>query len=352
MPYLVKEGDPAPWFTGTTNALGGLADMALRDADAARRERLAIQSEQRQVADQQARMVQEQQFRQAMDATNFGQQKELAALSDQYVGRRQEADDARRVKAEEAQRMAKNAQDKADAESLQRFAESMGLLPSQSEMPAGMQGPAVPLPTLQRPDDVIAVARLRQQEDRAAAAAANTLRDDQRADRRLSLEEERIAATIQRAGGMTPETRALMIPALAAEYGWSPDEAARKIDLVANKLLAPSQVRPDQFVPKLEAKAAQSRVEDLQNRLQSLESDASKLAQAASFRKMTPMEYIAALERQIAEAQAEAERAKEPLRNGGKPAPAKTGGASSGRTDSPDPEAAAAVDAMLKALGG
>lgn len=198
MPYLVKEGDPAPWFTGTINSLGGLADMALRDADAARRERLMIQSEQRQAADQTARMQADQQFRREMDQTNYGQQVQLSRLNDQQQNQRMNVADQRKAE-EEAKKLQ---QDQTDARSLQGFAEAAGLLPREAAMPEGVAGPGSRLPLLNRPEDArTAISAYGQQQGRQATAAdkeADNARQAEQFDQRQTVAQQRLELDRQR----------------------------------------------------------------------------------------------------------------------------------------------------------
>lgn len=285
MPYLVKEGDPAPWFTGTINSLGGLADMAMRDADAARRERLAIQADQRAAAEQRARMAEDQQFRREMDAANFGQQKELAALYDQYLGKRQAADDARRMTAEEARLAAKNAQDQTDAQSLQGFAEASGLLPAQANMPEGVAGPGPRLPALNRPEDVRTVITAQgQQQARAATQAdreADNLRlqtaQDQRAEyqrQQLEIARQRAEAYLQSvlAKGTPPSEEDILgfADAIQASNPGIPASQALGISRGRLQYKGPMQIPTETLAQKGEAKILDGQIGTLRSLRQSL----------------------------------------------------------------------------------
>lgn len=108
MPYIVREGDPLPWFQGTSDALGSLIDVAMRDRQsnqAAARDEAAF-GRQRQAAGEdytrnRAAAKEDYTTRQAdentRDLRNFGQQRDLIGMRQQY-----ETEQANRARTEDA----------------------------------------------------------------------------------------------------------------------------------------------------------------------------------------------------------------------------------------------------------
>jgi hypothetical protein len=118
MPYIVREGDPLPWFQGTSNALGSLMDLAMNDrrnAQGAAREE-AQYGRQRQASAEdftRNRAAQQEDYatrradENARDLRNFGQTKELQGQAQTFqqqlaeARRQQELADVERKRSED-----------------------------------------------------------------------------------------------------------------------------------------------------------------------------------------------------------------------------------------------------------
>lgn len=306
MPLMIPLSDK----TGLRSALAGLGiGLAKGSAEKQRREReMAYREKLRQ--DDQARRDAE--YRRGRADT----------LADQAGSRQFQTEMMTNRQAFETQQAAESLAQKREADQLARerdaqdaavLADELGIGRPERRPPVvvpmgGANFAPVPLPdrpgrTFTNPRDVEAVARLRQSEQKAAASAENMQRDDLRADRGLTLKEQEIAARMQRGGGFaTPEVRNQVIKDLEGKYGWSREQAEREVRLVENKIQTPSQVQPDQFGPKMQARANQTEVDRLRRKLDEMETNPAALASAANLRGVTPEQYVASLERQIADA--------------------------------------------------
>ncbi len=245
------------------------------------------------IREENQRFMQQQQ--QAREQSDF----QRTMLGD-YLGRQRDTANFERSRA--ATLADTESKRKTDAQQAAALAQAGGL-PVEQAMPEGVQGPGPIMDYGQVGTE--GVGRLladRRMRDQNAAMMQERAIDNERADKRLALDEQKIEASLRRNGGTTPEGRAQMIPQLMAEYGFSEEEAARKIDLVANKLMSSSQVMPDQFGDKMGARIANENVKRLQAKLDRYERDTAALAQHAALRGITPEQAIANLEQQIEQA--------------------------------------------------
>lgn len=150
------------------------------------------------------------------------------------------------------------------------------------------QIPPTPGRTFTNPEDVETVARVREGQQRQNIAERKA--------------EASIEASMRRVGGMTPESRAAMIPQLMAEYGWDEKTAARKIDLVTNKLMSTSQVMPADNAGKMAGRLAESEIRGLRQQRMRLETDAEDRAIYAQTYGIEPEQVLTHITNRINQA--------------------------------------------------
>lgn len=206
------------------------------------------------------------------DERNFSQQKELQGLSQTFA--KQQAEAGRAASLAENDR--KRAEDAAQAAALAQA----GGLPVEASMPEGVQGPGQMIDYgkvgTQGVGQLIGDRRMR---DQNAAKVNENQIDNQRADARLEMDRKRVEALAARTGGrLTPEGRSEAIQNMVAEYGLSPEQAERRLSLVETKLMATSQVMPDQTGVKAESRLAEGAVRELRQQRTRLETNAEARA--------------------------------------------------------------------------
>ena len=188
MPYIVREGDPLPWFQSTSNALGSLIDVAMNDrrnAQGAAREEAQYGRQRQASAEdftrnreaQQADYATRRTDENARDLRNFGQTKELQGQSQAF---QQQLAEARRQQ-EMADAEQKRTQDLAQGE---EFLRASGLA---QEVPGSMlfENPPTQVPRLGLEASKALAANKRMMEQNAAMMQERAI-DNERMNRGLT----------------------------------------------------------------------------------------------------------------------------------------------------------------------
>jgi len=208
------------------------------------------------------------------DSTNFQRSRDAAAqdyqrnrsdhLADVASGRSWQEQQSQTAEArKQAEEQAKKAEDMQQGQEYLR-ASGMGQ-PGEDYYLNPNSQPVVPSLGTRAAESLVTQKRMGEQ---AAAAQAERAIDNARQDKALGIAQQRADnAATQRGGQLSPDQMLSVAQDLADEYGIGLDEAIRKVRLRRSKMLAESQVKPDDTGQKMSVGAAQKEVEDLQETL-------------------------------------------------------------------------------------
>lgn len=184
MPYLVRDGEPMPWFTPASQTLAMMAQQALGEAAASREAALGLVTDARRQAAEQAMYAQRRRdtladteasraYEMQRDAEARAFQTQRDAMERMYRAQQDAAKDARKaaMDEQEMERLKVRAQNLARATGVPSG-------PTPAVLPFGGAGQAatfdMPLPELTNPSDVQFVASLREREARGGRANMET----------------------------------------------------------------------------------------------------------------------------------------------------------------------------------
>mgnify|MGYP000446822067 FL=1 len=278
MPRLILlNNQPSGWASLATGAAEGLGQGMLQQEQ----QRRQLEARRQIMADQLGGQIQMQGLR---DQSEMGRESRMNAAQLQRMQiqndliRQREGENYQRTRADRLgdeqtaqQRDLQQGQEYLRASGMGQPGEDYYLNPNSQ--------PVVPQLGTRAAESLVTQKRMGEQ---AAAAQAERAIDNARQDKALGIAQQRADnAATQRGGQLSPDQMLSVAQDLADEYGIGLDEAIRKVRLRGSKMLAESQVKPDDTGQKMSAGAAQKEVERLESTLDSFTGSHSSSAMAA-----------------------------------------------------------------------